>query len=69
MSEQVHSRKTVQDVFIRVCRDSMWQIDAINAAKLTASVVGKHPLQVWSDVGSLDIMNQIAAGTHPVCTR
>jgi len=63
------SRQTVQNVFIRVCRDSRWSMDAIKAAKLTGKIVGKHPLLVWADVGTLDIMHQIAAGTHPVCHR
>lgn len=63
------TRQMVQNLFIRICRDSQWSIDAIRAAKLTGQIVGKHPLLVWDDIGSLDIMHSIAAGEHPACHR
>jgi hypothetical protein len=62
-----HERKTVQDVFIRVCRDSGYSMNAIKAAGVAAAAMKCHPLDVWLAMPSLYVMDEIAAGTHPAC--
>lgn len=58
--------KKLQDLFIRICRDSRFSVDPITAAKLTASVAGQHPLEVWMAFPHYDDMESIAAGRHAV---
>lgn len=62
-------RKLAQDLYIRVCRDSGWQLDYIEAAKLVARVLNTSPLLIWTKFSSLDLMRQIASGEHPTCHR
>lgn len=57
-------REKIQAVFIRICRDSGFKMDAARAAVLTARTVGCHPLDVWAAMPDLDTMNRLAAGTH-----
>jgi hypothetical protein len=63
MSE--HSRETMQQVFIRVCRDSRFSMDAVDAAHFAARMLGCDPLEIWFAMSSLSIMEEIARGTHP----
>ena len=65
ISEQ--DRKLKQDTFIRVCKDSGWHMDYIQAAILAAKVLGCHPLEVWIAFSSFDQMEQIAKGTQSAC--
>lgn len=58
-------RTTMQQVFVRVCRDSGFQLDTDRACKLAAKVVGKHPLDIWMAMPGLDVMDAIARGEHP----
>lgn len=58
-------RKTIQDLYIRICKDSAFQMDYAQAAALTANVLGTGALAVCDAFG-LDIMKQIANGTHPI---
>lgn len=58
-------RKLIQDVYIRVCRDSGFRESFTRAAKITATLLGIHPLQVWVAFGRLETMEEVAAGTHP----
>ena len=60
------TRNLKQDAYIRICKDSDFQLDYLNAAILTAKVIGCHPLEVWM---ALDFyyMQKIATGNHPVC--
>lgn len=58
-------RETIQKLFIRVCRDSGFKLSADRAAVLTADIAGCHALDVWIALPSLDVMSDIAAGTHP----
>ena len=57
-------RKQIQDVYVRLCRDSKFTMDYIQVAILTASMLKIQPLEVW---GALDFnqMEQLADGTHP----
>jgi hypothetical protein len=59
-------RTTIQQIYVRVCRDSGFGLDSIRAATLTANMVGCSPLEVWLAMPSLDVMDEIAAGQHPV---
>lgn len=58
-------RKTIQDIYIRICRDSGFQLSWDRAAHLAGQVGGFHALDVWNAMPSLDTMRQIAAGEHP----
>ena len=61
-------RKLVQDIYIRICRDSGFQLGYVEAAKLAANVGGFHPLDVADALGIAN-MHEIATGRHPVCQR
>ena len=63
------TRTEIQNLYIRVCRDSGWQMDYIEAAKLAARVGGFHPMDVWIAMPSLSTMREIAHGDHPACQR
>lgn len=60
-------RKKIQDLYIRVCRDSGWQFDYLDAAKFAAKVGGFHPMDVWLAMPDLSTMRKIAQGNHPAC--
>jgi hypothetical protein len=62
---KMDDRTEKQKFFIRVCRDSGFKLDAINAAGIAAQAIGCSPLQIWVAVGSLDTMDAIASGNHP----
>jgi hypothetical protein len=62
---EIVSRSTMQQVYIRLCRDSCFTIDAVRAAQLAAAVCNVHPLQIWLAL-DWDTMQRIAAGTHPL---
>ena len=61
-------RTRIQQAYIRVCRDSRFQIEPVPAAHLAAAIAPCHPLQVWIALG-LDNMERIAAGNHPCLSR
>lgn len=61
-------RETITSIYVRVCEDSGFGLDAIEAAQLTARIVGCHPLDVWTAMSGLDAMDAIASGEHP-CVR
>jgi len=58
-------RKTRQDVFIRVCRDSKFTMDAVKAATFAALVLDCHPLEIWLAMPDFNTMERIADGSHP----
>jgi hypothetical protein len=64
-----HTRETIQQMFVRVCRDSGFKLDTMRAATLAARVLGISPLEIWIALPSLNVMDQIAAGTHPAAHR
>lgn len=57
-------RNLHQRVYIRVCRDSLFKLDYVQAAHLSAQILRSHPLLFWAALGS-DNMQRIANGTHP----
>lgn len=61
-------RKLRQDIYLRVCKDSGYQLDMVDAAILAADVIGCHPLDIWMAL-DIDNMIRIADGTHPVCKK
>lgn len=63
-----HPRKTVQDVFIRVCRDSGFRLEATRAAHLAAKMLGISAFEVWTAM-DLDVMRRIASGEHPAARK
>jgi len=65
----LEERELIQQIYIRVCRDSAFTLDLHRACALAAKIVGKHPLDIWMAMPSLDVMFGIAAGTHPAALR
>jgi len=63
------SREQIRNLYIRVCRDSGFQLDYARAAQLAAKVGGFHPMDVWTALPSLSTMRAIAAGDHPACQQ
>ena len=61
----IYYRKTIQDVFIRLCRDSAFTLPADRAASLAGVMLKCHPLEIWLAMPSYSAMEEIAAGTHP----
>lgn len=62
-------RETKQQMFIRVCRDSRFALDAVRAAGVAALALRCHPLEIWLAMPSLSVMDDIAAGRHPAALR
>lgn len=62
-------REEIQNLYIRTCRDSGWKMDYVDAAQLTARVIGIHPMEIWTAMGTLQTMHDVAKGKHPVCHR
>lgn len=62
-------RDLIQQIYVRVCRDSGFGLDSIRAATLAARIVGCSPLEVWVAMPSLAVMDAIAEGKHPAATR
>lgn len=60
------TEQTMQAMFIRLCRDSRFQLDAVRAAQLTAIACEVSPLEIWLALKSWGNMERIANGTHPV---
>lgn len=58
-------RNTITKAYARVCRDSGFSLNYDQAAALVSSMLGIHPLEVWTACGCLDNMQKIADGTHP----
>ncbi len=52
-------------LYVRVCRDGNFKLDAITAAHLVGRMMRTTPLSVWLALGSMDAMERIANGTHP----
>lgn len=61
-------RKIRTNLYIRICKDSGYQLPYDQAAALAAEIVGTDPLTFMSDIG-LDNMKRIAVGEHPACGR
>ena len=59
-------RKLKQDLYIRVCKDSGFQLESTRAAIIAANALGCHPMEIWMAM-DFDLMNRIASGDHPVC--
>lgn len=62
-------RKFIQDLYIRVCRDSGFMMDFTRAAAFAGKVGGFHPMDVWTAMPDLDTMRKIAAGDHPAAHK
>jgi hypothetical protein len=63
-------RKTIQALYMRVCQDSGFQLSFDRAAAVVGDMIGGSALTVWVDMGlTTDVMQQIAAGVHPACTK
>ena len=58
----------IQELYIRICRDSKFKIDWVQAAQLTASVLQITPLMVGLAFPYVERMRTIADGNDPVLT-
>lgn len=61
-------RKTIQDVYIRVCKDSGFGLDMFMAAKIAADTLNISSLEIGFAFG-MDTLEKIAKGEHPVCKK
>ena len=59
------SREIVQQAYIRVCRDSGFQIHWIAACHIVSQILEIPALDVWLKFGDMSNMVRIAEGTHP----
>ena len=59
------SRKQLQELFLRVCRDSGFSLEATQAASIAAKAAGVSPLEFWVAFGTIDAMDKVADGGHP----
>ncbi len=57
-----HSKKTIVDLYCRVCEDSGHKMDSVQAAILVGKVLTILPLEVLGAVGSMQEMKKIAKG-------
>ena len=64
-----NDRKLKQDLYIRACKDSGWQLDYIEAAKLVGKIFNCHPFEVYAAFGDMSNMQKVAKGEHPACNR
>lgn len=69
MNDSVYSREYIQKMFIRVCRDSGFTMEYIKATIFAGEILKISPIEVWTSFGSLDTMEEIAKGIHPVLKR
>lgn len=60
------NRKTITDLYQRICADGRYSMDADKAMRLTADVLGVHPLEVGYAMPSIDVAEKIARGELPV---
>ncbi|QDP65824.1 MAG: hypothetical protein Unbinned7865contig1001_23 [Prokaryotic dsDNA virus sp.] len=60
-------RKAIQDLYIRISKDSGWSMSYTNVAKLAAQILGIHPLEVARAFADLGLMERVAKGDHPAC--
>ena len=58
-------RKTIQDLYIRICKDSKFNMGAIEVAIFAANVLNISPFEVYSAFSDLRTMNEVASGEHP----
>lgn len=61
----MRDRELLQELFVRVCRDSNFRLDHVRAAILTGQIANRAPLEVWIALGSTDLMERISTGKHP----
>lgn len=63
------TRKQIQVAYIRVCKDSNFTIEWHAAMGLVSSLLHLHPIDIWAAMGSIDVMENIAKGEHPILEK
>ena len=58
-------RETIQQVYIRVCRDSGFRLGFDRAAHLAGKILGVSALEIWLAMPCIGVMMDIATGRHP----
>ena len=61
-------RITILRVYMRVCRDSGFRMDYIDAAHLAAKMIGIHAGDIAEQIG-FGNMKRIAKGDHPALSN
>lgn len=57
-------RQEIMDIYARVCKDSRFRMDMIDAAHFAAKVFGGIAADVWF-ASDFSTMERLANGTHP----
>jgi hypothetical protein len=58
----VTDRETIQKLFIRICKDSGYQLDFVQAAYLTGKILAISALEVWIAFADVKLMERISNG-------
>lgn len=62
-----YERQYIQEVFIRVAKDSGFGLEGTRVALFVANLLDMPPFMVYTAMGDMDTMNKISKGDHPVC--
>jgi len=62
-----YTRKQIQDFYIRTCRDSGFKMSFSEAAHFAGKLLQLTALEIAATFPSIDVMKEIAAGTHKIC--
>ncbi len=60
------NKEYIQSVFIRIAKDSQFQMDTFKLIHFVANLLKIHPIEVWAAFPYLDTMHEIASGKHPI---
>jgi hypothetical protein len=67
--DETRDRETIQQAYIRVCRDSGFGLSFDRAAHLAGKMLGMSALEIWLAMPCMDVMMNIATGKHPAAHR
>ena len=59
--------KLVQDLFVRISRDSGYNLSATRVAHFAGDMLGITALEVWGYMPSIAVMEKVASGEHAAC--
>lgn len=57
-----HNRDEIQKLYIRMCQDSLYRLNYIDAAILVGKMLKISPIEVWCAFGGLEVMERVAKG-------
>lgn len=62
ISKMKHRDKTIQVLYASICKDSGYTLDVVSTATLAGSIMRLHPLAIWIEFPSYQVMEDIAKG-------